>query len=69
VPLIVTQLSTVVTGIDWTPSRRSGHSIFCMPSMYAVMRPDTDGSLTNTPTELLWRYGAVAQMLVSDATR
>ena len=40
-----------------------------MPSLNAVMRPGTDGSFTKTPTELLCRYGAVAQMLVSDAVR
>ena len=34
---MVTQLSTVVTGMDCTPSLRSGHNIFCMPSMPFIM--------------------------------
>ena len=62
-------LSVVVTGIDCGPSRFSGQSIFSIPSANADILPATDGSLTKMPTELLCRYGAVAQTLVSEGVR
>src|SRR6185369_424903 len=49
--------------------RRSGHSIWPIESLNERIRPSTEGSSLNVPTELFCRNGAVDQTLTSEAGR
>ena len=62
-------LAEVVLRIPCIPGRCAGQSSLSMASSKAFIRPATDGSPVKTPSELLLKYGAVAQMLASVAVR
>ena len=50
-------------------SRLAGQSICSIEASKTLIRLSTDGLLSNGPTELLSRNGAVDQRLISDGTR
>jgi hypothetical protein len=50
-------------------SRLAGHSICSIEASKTFMRAATDGSVSNGPTLLLSRKGAVDHRLISEGTR
>ena len=49
--------------------RRALETPALLESSNAAMRPSTEGSLVNSPSALLWKYGAVAHIATSEGVR